>query len=175
MSKILLMTFALGMQMTVIGQNKKQLPPPIKKPAAAPSVNAQKTVSVYEKLLKDQHSPLAFRWTVQQDTLLLPNQIFKKHIEIGPYEAALNYAITKDSVTLKKEEIYQPLSHKVKYMFFSVSLNKDILTLTDKKTEQVMKFQLFLNPEKSGIIKIQDLISKEIYQPTAFEGPAISM
>lgn len=188
MRRILFITFAFGVQMTVIGQNKKKVPPPpppiekslkyprVEKLAGSPSSNSEKTMSVYVKLLNtDEHPPLAFRWTLQQDTLLLPNQIFSKHIEIDLYEAALNYSITDDSVTLKKEEIYQPLSHKVKYRFFNVSLNKDIVTLIDRETEKVTKFKLFLNPEKNDIIKIQDLKSKEIYQPTAFEGPTISM
>lgn len=189
MRRILFLTFAFGMQMTVIGQKKKQVPPPppppiekslkyprVEKLAGSPSSNSEKTMSVYERLLNtDKHPPLAFRWTIQQDTLLLPNQIFSKHIEIDLYEATLNYSITNDSVTLKKEEIYHPLSHKAEYIFFNVSLHKDIVTLIDKKTEKVTKFKLFLNPEKNDIIKIQDLKSKEIYQPTAFEGPTISM
>lgn len=186
MRRILFITFAFGVQMTVIAQNKKQVPPPPPPPVekslkyprvvGSPSSNAEKTMSVYEKLFSaDKHPPLAFRWTLQQDTLLLPNQIFSKHIEIDLYEATLHYSITEDSVTLKKEETYQPLSHKVKYIFFNVSLNKDIVTLIDKKTEKVTKFKLFLNPEKNDIIKFQDLKSKEIYQPTAFEGPTISL
>lgn len=170
MRRILFMTFALGVQMTVTGQKKKQLLPP------PPPPSTEKTMSLYEKLLKtDNHPPLAFRWTLQQDTLLLPNQIFSKHIEIALYEAALNYSMTNDSVALKKEEIYHPFSHKAKYIFFDVSLNKDIVTLIDNETKKVTKFKLFLNPEKNSIIKIQDLKSKEIYEPVAFEGPRISM
>ena len=118
---------------------------------------------------------MAFKWVLNADLLLLPEQIFSKHIEIGTNGARLNKNSVKDSVNLKKNEVYEPLSYYAKYSFFDVKFNKDIVILTEKKTKIEMKFKVFLNDKKTEVVKIQDVNSNEIYFPTAFEGATIGI
>ena len=133
-----------------------------------------------ERLLETPGPPLTFTWKLNADTLLPADAPFQKTLELSTSDATMRTRFQKEATELKKE-IAAPEgtviaeSHYGKTIGFSTDLSKDVATLTNRETNEKLRFKLFLNKSRTKILKIQDLKTKEVYLPAAFEGPTIMM
>jgi hypothetical protein len=177
MKRILILLFlATGFGSTAFAQKpKRSVPPPIIPPPPVirkiemmPAVPKQ---TLYEKLLNtEDYTTHAFAYTVTADTVLLPNETFRKQLEIGPNGVRLETASAKDTLRISKGAEMVFLSHYVKYTFYDMKIVKDVATLTDKESKEVRKYRLFLNKGKTKVTKMQDLATKEFYLPAESTG-----
>ncbi len=172
-----LTVFGFAQKRTKIQRPKISVPPPPISPRVIPAMPINQNKSAIEKLLDTStHPPLAFEWRLNADTTLLPKRVFCKHLEIDLLGATrIENRISSDTLHIKIDHYSQPLSFYVNYEFYKTKLTGHTLVLKNKDTGNILTFELFLNKENNQIIKVQDVLTKEVYLPATFEGGAINM
>ncbi len=165
----ILLVLAIGFWAPAVAQKpKRPVPPP---PVIRDIVRPVPKQTVYEKLLDTRdYANHAFAYTVDADTVILPDEVFRKQLEISSNGVRLEISSAKDTLRFTKGAEPPLFSHYVKYSFFDLKMTKDIAVLTNSETGEVRKYRLFLNPKKTKVTRMQDLATQEIYLPAEFKG-----
>lgn len=113
--------------------------------------------SVYEKLLSEK--TLTFKWEVEDNTELKENDIIKKKIDIDIKESTISTEETSFPMVYDSRFDYETLT---KFQYYKVKIEKDTVILTNDDGIYA-KYKLILDTEKTKIVKIQDINTKEVY------------
>lgn len=180
----LIIGFIVGCQTDVYGQNRKtraKIKPPPPPPKYAPLKTAEPAVkNEIEKFLL-KNSPQAFVWYFDGTGRVPGGTLFKEYIELRPVNkytefsisARLKSARTTNSLELKKGARLEDLAIESELTFtdYSVKAEKDLLILTNEKTNEVERLKIFFDRNRKKIVKLQNLRNEMIYTPAEIELP----
>lgn len=183
LKNLLIIAFIVYCQTCVFGQSKKPklkskppLPPkliPLKPFKLAPKNEIEKVLS--------KSSPQAFAWKIVATGNIPPKTLVKESVRLDLKNIFTDFSInarikseyTIDSLELKKDAEIEELVLKSEAAFkdYSVTVDKNTLTLTNEKTEETERFAVFLDKDRKKIIKLQNLKNQKIYVPAEAEYP----
>lgn len=184
MKKLLFFLLLTGSAGTASAQHKKPVPPLVPPPKPMPQATVKAQDNPAEKQIAAAHPPLAFAWALDADTVVPPGTGYHKTIELESSRATLRIRSSKDSLRLYRKQGAAAAESRIAHgyllesRFYDMTIEKNRATLTNRKTGEKMRFKIFLNKlnkAQTQITRLQDLETKAIFEPTAFEGPTIMM
>lgn len=188
MKKFLILLLLLVCQVSFSQVKKKPAPPKIKREVLSPPKIVRPEdmpVSKIVSIIRKNEMPMAFKFEINKDTIILPRQEFAEVIEINSnsYSEELSVTIISKSAvdTLKYEFNDGSKPERIAYSYYDHRkwcegiLAKEIIKATDKETKSVATFRVVLDKSKKKILHLINVSNGRKYLPTAYEPPAPSV
>lgn len=181
--------FVVSGQILFSQVKKKSVPPPIKKEVLLPPKIVRpedRPVSKIVSIIRKNEMPMAFKFEVNKDTIILPKEEFAEVIEISnsyTFSEELDVTIISKSAvdTLKYEFNDGSKPERIAYSYYDSRkwcngiLTKETIKATDKETKSVASFRVVLDKPKKKILYLLNISNGRKYLPTAYEPPAPSI
>ncbi len=189
MKKFLMVLFVISGQILFSQVKKKSVPPAIKKEVLLPPKIVRpedRPVSKIVSIIRKNEMPMAFKFEVNKDTIILPKGEFAEVIEISnsyTFSEELDVTIISKSAvdTLKFEFNDGSKPERIAYSYYDSRkwcdgiLTKETIKATDKETKSVASFRVVLDKPKKKILYLLNISNGRKYLPTAYEPPAPSI
>jgi len=193
MKKFLIVLLALSCQASFSQTKKKAVSTPKKVVFTPPKIKRapeellppEKTVSKIVSILRKNDFPLAFKFEVKKDTMILPKQQFAEVIEVrsDSYSEELGVTIISRTAsdTLKFENKDNAKGERIVYSYYEDRkwcdgiVSKETIKATDKETKEATSFKAVLDKPKKKILYLINVTSGRKYVPTAYEPPPPSI
>lgn len=189
MKKFLMVLFVISGQILFSQVKKKSVPPAIKKEVLLPLKIVRpedRPVSKIVSIIRKNEIPMAFKFKVNKDTIILPKAEFAEVIEISnsyTFSEELNVTIISKSAvdTVKFEFNDGSKQERIAYSYYDSRkwcdgiLTKETIKATDKETKSVASFRVVLDKPKKKILYLLNISNGRKYLPTAYEPPAPSI
>lgn len=193
MKKFLILLLALSCQVSFSQTKKKAVSAPKKVVFTPPKIQRppeilsppERTVSKIVSILRKNDFPMAFKFQVNKDTIILPKQEFAEVIELHPssYSQEIEVTIISKSAvdTLKYEFNDGTKPERIAYSYYESRkwcegiVTKETIKATDKETKSVASFKVVLDKPKKKILYLINVSNGRKYVPTTYEPPAPSI
>lgn len=192
MKKFLILLLALSCQISFSQNKKKAVSTPKKVVFTPPKIKRapEKILPPWEaenkvvSIVKKNDFPLAFKFQINKDTILLPKAEFAEIIEMRyDYSDILGITIISksaaDTLKIQKNDSVAPeriaLSYYEHRDWGSASVTNQTIKVTDKETKLTISFKVVLDKPKKKILYLINVLNGRKYLPTAYEPPAPSI
>lgn len=118
----------------------------------------------------EETSDKTFLWKfkINKDMTLPPETVYQQYVELRRFSVTIVTDFTNHPTEVKKDSDIEKktMSGTSKFDDFSVKVEKNILILTNKKSKEIEKFRVFLDEKKENILRIQNLKTNYVYEPS---------
>ena len=161
-------------------------PPKIIQPLLQPPPPPVKQVNRIITIIKDTENPLAFKYEINKDTIILPKGEFSEIIQIDSYSEDLeSIEVTQifrtASDTMKFEFNDATKGERTLYSFYEDrkwgkgTVSKNVLTVVEKETKSKVAFNVVLDKPKKKILYLENVATGRKYLPAEYQYPAPSI
>lgn len=188
MKKFLIVLVVLFCQVSFSQAKKKAVPPPIKRDILQPPKVIRpedRPVGKIVSILRKNDFPMAFKFEINKDTIILPKQEFAEVIEVrsDSYSEELGVTIISRTAadTLKFENKDNAKEERIVYSYYEDRkwcdgiVSKETIKAIDKETKGVTSFKAVLDKPKKKILYLINISNGRKYVPTAYEPPPPSI
>lgn len=193
MKKFLIVLMAISCQIAFSQTKKKAVPSAPKKVAVPPPIvrapdllePPKKPVNKIVSIIRKNDFPMAFKFEINKDTIILPKQEFAEVIELHPdsYSEEIDVIIISKSAvdTLKFEFNDGSKPERIAYSYYDSRqwcegiLTKEAIKAIDKETKLATSFKVVLDKPKKKILYLINISNGRKYLPAAYEPPAPSI
>lgn len=193
MKKILMVLMIIACQVSFSQTNKKPKAPPKKTVMAPPKIVRSllepppvKQVNKIITIIKNTENPLAFKYEINKDTIILPKGEFSEIIQIDSYSEYLeSIEVTQifrtASDTMKFEFNDATKGERMLYSFYEDrkwgkgTVSKNVLTVVEKDTKSKVTFNVVLDKPKKKILYLENVATGRKYLPAEYQYPAPSI
>lgn len=188
MKKIILLILLFFCQVSFSQAKKKAVPPPIKKGILAPPKIVRTEdlpVSKIVSILRKNDFPMAFKFEVNKDTTILPDQEFAEIIEVSGDSYSESLSLTMISRTAADTIRYESNSdtkfEKRTNSYYETRnrcdgvVSKETIKATDKETKLTTSFKAVFDKPKKKILYLINVSNGRKYLLAAYEPPPPSI
>lgn len=167
-----------------VASSKKTViaPPKIVRALPLPSPPV-KQVNKIITIIKNAENPLAFKYEINKDTIILPKGEFSEIIQIDSYsdysesiEVTQIYRTASD--TMKFEFNDSTKGERMLYSYYEErkwgkgTVSKNVLTVVEKETKSKVTFNVFLDKPKKKILYLENVATSRKYLPSEYQYPS---
>jgi|GEM_PF-5045391 len=183
MKKFLILLMIIACQVSFSQVKKKTVAPPkIVRPLPLPSLPV-KQVNKIITIIKNAENPLAFKYEINKDTIILPKGEFSEIIQIDSYNEYLeSIEVTQifrtASDTMKLEVNDATKGERILYSYYEErkwgkgTVSKNVLTVVEKETKSKVAFNVVLDKPKKKILYLENVATGRKYLPSEYQYPS---
>ena len=190
MKNILIAVMIIACQVSFSQVKKKPVAPPKKTVIAPPKIVRSlpepppvKQVNKIITIIKNAENPLAFKYEINKDTIILPKGEFSEIIQIDSYNDYLeSIEVTRifrtASDTIKFEVNDATKGERMLYSYYEErkwgkgTVSKTVLTFIEKETKSKATFNVVLDKPKKKILYLENVATGRKYFPSEYQYPA---
>ena len=191
MKNVLIVLMIIACQVSFSQVKKKPVAPPKKTIIAPPKIVRPlplppppvKQVSKIITIIKNAENPLAFKYEINKDTIILPKGAFSEIIQIDSYNEYLEtIEVTQifrtASDTMKLEVNDATKGERIVYSYYEErkwgkgTVSKNVLTVVEKETKSKVTFNVVLDKYKKKILYLQNVATGRKYLPSEYQYPS---